>query len=122
MEAQQQTASKEYKTGVMDTLSLYLVLLLSGIIIGGAIVAIVLLPMAQARQYGYRPPVYADGYDYAPYPPRRAAALPATLLFFLLLLAAIFLARQQRQELPVVKPDAVEHTSVYHDTDSLYKP
>ncbi len=105
----------------MDTLSLYLVLLLSGIIIGGAIVAIVLLPMAQARQYGYRPHLYADGYEYSPYPPRRAAALPATLLFFLLLLAAIFLARQQ-QEPPAVKPDAVEHTSVYHDTDSLYKP
>lgn len=43
--------TKGHKTGVMDTIGLYLLLLLAGIITGGAIAAIVLLPMAQTLRY-----------------------------------------------------------------------
>ena len=98
----------------MDTLTLYLVLLLSGIIIGGMIVAIALLPMGQTRQFGYRPPLYSEGYGYEPYPPRRPAALQATLLFLLLLLGAIFLARQRGQVAPPANtPQPAEQTTGY---------
>lgn len=97
----------------MDTLTFYLVLLLSGIIIGGMIMAMVLLPMAPSRQAGFRPPFYPEAYDYGPYPARRPPALSATLLFLLLLLAALLLARQHGQGPAVVKPDVIEQKAFW---------
>ena len=106
----------------MDTLTLYLVLLLSGIIIGGMAVAVVLLPATRTRQYGYRPPLYPEAYEYGPYPARRPATLPATLFFLLLLLAAILLARQSSPEPPVSRQDTVEQAEAPTDSDGFYQP
>ncbi|MCB9051323.1 MAG: hypothetical protein H6556_17980 [Lewinellaceae bacterium] len=106
----------------MNTLTVYLVLLLSGIIIGGMIVAMVLLPVASTRRLGYRPPIYPEDYEYGAYPARRPTALPATLLFLLLLLALLLLAHQRGQELQVGQPDRVEQTAPPGGVDGLYKP
>lgn len=87
------------KTGLMEmnNMNFYLVLVLSGIIIGGAVAGALLAPLSRLRQHGYYPPVYPDAYGYGAYPERRTAALPMALLFLLLLLALIFLGLRNEQ-------------------------
>lgn len=102
----------------MENLSLYLLMLLAGIIIGGVLVGALLAPLTPPRLPGYQFPAYAGAYEYSGYSARRPAALPISILFLLLLLALIFLGlRRERKSTPVYQ-DRIEQISHYGSSET----
>lgn len=108
------------KNADMETLNFYLLLLLAGIIIGGALVGTLMAPAAQYRQPGFFPTAYPAPYEYGAYPARRTAALPMALLFLTLLLALIFLGLRREQNNRPNAPAPMEHPMNYNGGEASH--